>query len=144
MDKLTPIPGLQNAVRLVPSRSKRWRCYHCNAPKGVEFTGPAPHCPSCKRTNSPIIIELTDVHWHGTIPDGAMPGEWPNERKGIACMPKRPTVAGLSATGVLEAVTCPACLESKAYKDAWRAYAEVWPDYANHHEESKVPQLQGV
>lgn len=78
------------------------------------------------------------------MPNGAMQGEYANQRMGIACMPARPTVAGIMATGVLEAVTCPACLASEAYRQAWAAYANVWPDYANHHEQTKCPQLQGV
>lgn len=116
--------------------SKRWRCLHCNAPIGYEFIADGPSCPSCKRQGDPLILPLVDVHWLEPNPAGLIPGvEGPLS---LPCMPSRPSVMGLAATGELLATTCPKCRATESFQRAWGEWAAVWPDLAQKWQERQT------
>lgn len=107
----------------------RFRCYKCTDSQGRvgrEFSTEDPDgpCPGCNSKAPPVVLPLCDQHWHAQGEDG---------RFFVACMPKRPTVAGLIATGDMLAVTCPNCRQTDFYKDRFGKWAEEWPDVAKAH-----------
>ena len=72
-------------------------------------------CPKCKSDRPPFVTLKTLTHYLRQCPDGPIQGSG-GLRYEIACDPKRAYLAtptnNEAATGVLEIVNCPGCLES--------------------------------
>lgn len=108
--------------------TKRYRCYGCNSPFGLEFVSDGPKCPSCGFEGPPAVVPLVSVHWLRPLGPS---GKGAKAQIAVDCLPNRTHLTGLSATGVLAAVTCPKCRSSDAYKLACLAEEEeqgVHPD----------------
>lgn len=115
-----------------PAASKAhrlFRCMNCRDPNtglsGREFEAPAgrPVCPHCgvgeHHATAGLVVPLAVIHFD---PPSGAPGKGKNY---TACDPRQligvfgvtPTAA-FHATGVTSAVTCPACKETKEFRDA--------------------------
>ena len=114
------------------SQTGRYRCNNpaCGQPpRGLEFEGRDGQCPRCGRQHRPGhaasgVVELCDVHFQVYHSAGAQDG-WAG-RFYVACEPKRDCLAPnpflhYAASDDPRAVTCPACLRTKEWREMCRA-----------------------
>lgn len=114
----------------------RFRCLLCNAPRGFEFESSEPVCTSCKRSG-PMILPLVNVHWLAPHDGGTIPLHQ-GGLGGVACMPTRPNLMRLAATGEIIAVTCPQCRATPAFKASWAEWSGFFPDLSKEWEERQT------
>jgi hypothetical protein len=107
---------------------KPWRCYQCNRPKGLQFLAEEPKCPSCGAFGKRKVVPLVFTHWFMPDPEGPLFYQG-GERYRLACMPKRANLAQgkrVSATGAVQSVTCPICVQTPEFLIAKREQAELF------------------
>lgn len=116
----------------------RFLCRTCNPPNGYLFISDTPKCPSCRRVNN--IHQVRTVHWMCIDVDGIIQG-YEGERQYIACMPKRPHLNDVMATGDQSYVNCPKCIASKVFQDKWEEWRATFPDLAEGWDARQVLKL---
>jgi hypothetical protein len=98
---------------------KRWRCNNAACKQG-EFAADLPVCPGCAvDARNPryagVVTGLAVIHFDP--PDPVVPAMGQNV---LACDPSKP-IGGHMASGAHDAVNCPACRGSEAFRASYRA-----------------------